>query len=86
LHAVKPKVQNILNYLNAVGYVERQVKQYFNVGFEVLNIKCTIFLVVIPYNLVQVDLSFGGTYCLDLQRRRISYARNQQTYFCPLFA
>jgi hypothetical protein len=50
------------------------------VGFEVftaLVMKSTIFWDITPCNPLKVNRRFGGTYCLHLQGRKISRARNQ---------
>jgi hypothetical protein len=53
---------------------------YDYVGFEVLTavtMKNSIFWDITPHSPVKVDRRFGGTYCLRLQGRRVSEARNQ---------
>jgi hypothetical protein len=39
--------------------------------------KSYIFWDIAPYNTLKVNRHFGGIYCLNLQGRRISQARNQ---------
>jgi hypothetical protein len=43
-----------------------------------LQAKSTIFWNVTPCSIVEVDLCFGGMYCLHLQRRRLSQASGHQ--------
>jgi hypothetical protein len=59
------------------------------VGFEVLTVvtrKSTIFWGVMPCSLVEVHQRFGEAYCLYLQGRRVSQARNHEETSPPLVA
>jgi hypothetical protein len=56
------------------------IASHIFVGFEVLTaviMKSTIFWDITPCSLLRVNRRFGGTYCLHLQGRRISWARSQ---------
>jgi hypothetical protein len=62
-----------------MGIYERKKTRIFIqkfVGFEVLT-AVVIFWDTTPCSLWKINQSFGGTYRLNLQGRRISRARNQ---------
>jgi hypothetical protein len=83
----------ICKYLILYFYKLSTVKiccyEYY-VGFEVLTVvvmKGTIFWDIMLCSALKVNRRFGGTYCLDLQGRRISRARNQkQSSTCHLLS
>jgi hypothetical protein len=58
---------------------------FYYVGFEVLTamiMKSSIFWNVTPSSPLKVNLHSGGTCHFHLQGRRISQARNQQSFAC----
>jgi hypothetical protein len=64
-----------------VHWVMGRQKQYICLGFEVFTavvMKSTIFWDITRCSLLNANRRFRGTYCLHLQCRRISHARNHR--------